>query len=258
QIDVERPISSYGLDSLSLVELHTDIEAELGSSVPIALLLGGPSLRDLVITLADTTVAAAQPAAAAAERAGRLAWSWPSRLDDEARAQLIALLDRVLARDDTVGYPGPLTPAQGEKVIDELDRDLAHGRSHVLICRLDGRIVGRCTVAPNSSPNMRHVGWISRTMIDPEFRTANLLPLACGEIVERCRELAVDIVCLETRLGSRAASLWQALGFKEFGRLPDYSRIGAARHVGVFMHQRVEDLARAARQFQTNLPATEP
>jgi len=241
RIDVERPVSAYGLDSLSMVELHADVETELGASVPISLLLGGPSLHELAVALADLSAAAAPTAIA-----GQLTWSWPARIDDELRPQLLGLLDRVLAQDDTVGYPGPISPAEGEHVMDELDRDLAHGRSHVLVCRLDGRVIGRCTVSPNSSPNMKHLAWISRTMVDPAFRTANLLPLACGEIVKRCRELAIDVLWLDTRHGSRAASLWQALGFQEFGRLPDYSRIGGAVNTGVFMHQRVDDLARVA------------
>ncbi len=254
-IDAERPVSAYGLDSLSMVEFHAALEAELGSSVPIALLLAGPSLRDLAIALAETPPAGAEVSAGAEGPAGaavsanvsdRLAWSWISRIDDELRPLLLALLDRVLARDDTVGYPGPISRAQGEQVMEELDRDLAHGRCHVLICRLGGRIVGRCTLTPSGSPNTKHTGWISRAMVDPDLRTANLLPLACSHIVERCRELNLEVLCLDTRVGSRVAKLWHALGFREFGRLPDYSRIGTARYEGAYMHQRVDDLARAA------------
>jgi len=241
RIDIERPVSSYGLDSLSMVELHADLEAELGASIPIGLLLGGPSLRELAVALADAAPGPDRPATASG-----LVWSWPSRIDDELRPLLVGLLERVLAHDDTVGYPGPISRAEAEQVVDELDRDLAYQRCHLLICRLDGRVVGRCTLSPSGSPNTAHTGWISRAMVDPDLRTANLLPLACGHIVERCRALGLDVLCLDTRVGSRAAKLWQALGFREFGRLPDYSRIGAARYEGSYLQQRVDDLARAA------------
>jgi acyl-CoA synthetase (AMP-forming)/AMP-acid ligase II/acyl carrier protein len=253
RFDPERPLSAYGLDSLSTVELHADLEAALGVAVPIALLLSGPSLRELAIAVADAGAdsrtdaaidGAAEPAIAPGSMAGRLAWSWPSRVDAELRPQLLALLDRVLAVDDTVGFPGPLTAAEADRVIDALDRDLGQQRCQVLVAQLDGRVVGQCTLVPNGSPNNRHLGSIFRAMIDPDLRTANLLPAACGHIVERCRALGVEILCIDTRVGSRAARLWQALGFQDYGRLPDYARVGATRYDGLYLYQRVEDLAR--------------
>jgi acyl-CoA synthetase (AMP-forming)/AMP-acid ligase II/acyl carrier protein len=253
RFDPERPLSAYGLDSMSTVELHADLEAALGVAVPIALLLSGPSLRELAIAVADAGAdsrtdaaidGAAEPAIAPGSMAGRLAWSWPSRVDAELRPQLLALLDRVLAVDDTVGFPGPLTAAEADRVIDALDRDLGQQRCQVLVAQLDGRVVGQCTLVPNGSPNNRHLGSIFRAMIDPDLRTANLLPAACGHIVERCRALGVEILCIDTRVGSRAARLWQALGFQDYGRLPDYARVGATRYDGLYLYQRVEDLAR--------------
>lgn len=252
RLDPDRPLSAYGLDSLSSVELHADLEAALGVGVPIALLLSGPSLRDLAIALADAGAdartapihGAAEPAIAPGSIAGRLAWSWPLRVDAELRPQLLGLLDRVLAVDDTVGFPGRLTATEADRVIDALDRDLGHQRCQALVARLDGRVVGQCTLVPNGSPNNRHLGSIFRAMIDPDLRTANLLPAACGHIVERCRALGVEILCIDTRVGSRAARLWQALGFQEYGRLPGYARVGATRYDGLYLYQRVEDLER--------------
>jgi acyl-CoA synthetase (AMP-forming)/AMP-acid ligase II len=245
QIADDRPVSALGLDSLTMVELHADIEAQVGT-LPIAVLLGGSSLRDVAIAMTDPAPAAPiAPRAAAESIAARVAWSWPAELDDELRSQLIGFLGRVLATDDTVGYPGPLAPAQGAQAMDQLARDLAHRRCQVLIGRLDGRVVAQCTLVPSGFPNSRHLGSIYRGMVDPEIRTGNLLPIACGHLVERCRELGVEVLCIDTRVGSRAAALWQALGFQEFGRLPDYSRVGPARYAGLYLYQRVDDLARA-------------
>lgn len=254
RLDPDRPLSAYGLDSLSTVELHADLEAALGVGVPIALLLSGVSLRDLAIALADVAVdakthapidGAAEPAIAPGSIVDRVTWSWPTRVDGELRPQLLALLDRVLAVDDTVGFPGRLTATEADQVIDALDRDLGYQRCQVLVARLDGRVVGQCTLVPNGSPNNRHLGTIVRAMVDPDLRTANLLPAACGHIIDRCRALGVEILCIDTRVGSRAARLWQALGFQEYGRLPDYARVGQARYDGLYLYQRVEDLARA-------------
>jgi hypothetical protein len=107
------------------------------------------------------------------------------------------------------------------------------------------------TLVPNGSPNNRHIGSIFRAMVDPELRTANLLPTACGHIVERCRRLGVETLCIDSRLGSRAAQLWQALGFREYGRLPDYARVGATRYEGVYLYQPVDELARRVAAVST-------
>ncbi|HMG21894.1 MAG TPA: GNAT family N-acetyltransferase, partial [Kofleriaceae bacterium] len=255
RLDPDRPISAYGLDSLSTVELHADLEAALGVDVPIALLLGGPSLRELAVAVTAAGAAGAAPAPTPAANgdaiAARVVWSWPARIDGALRPQLEAFLARVLAVDDTVGFPGPLAPAQAARVFDALDRDLAEQRSHVLVGRLDGRVVGQCTLVPNGSPNNRHIGSIFRAMVDPELRTANLLPTACGHIVERCRQLGVETLCIDSRLGSRAAQLWQALGFREYGRLPDYARVGATRYEGVYLYQPVDELARRVAAVST-------
>ncbi|HEX4496856.1 MAG TPA: non-ribosomal peptide synthase/polyketide synthase, partial [Thermoanaerobaculia bacterium] len=50
--DLERPLSSLGLDSLAAVELSNDLESDLGASVPLSELLESASIRELAEVLA--------------------------------------------------------------------------------------------------------------------------------------------------------------------------------------------------------------
>src|SRR5262249_38641685 len=47
KVDREAPLTSLGLDSLMAVELTNRIEREVGTSIPMGSLLGGPSIRVL-------------------------------------------------------------------------------------------------------------------------------------------------------------------------------------------------------------------
>src|SRR5579864_580610 len=52
RIDLAAPLTRLGLDSLAAVELHYQIERELGAALPMALLLEGASLQELAERLA--------------------------------------------------------------------------------------------------------------------------------------------------------------------------------------------------------------
>ncbi|HLX10642.1 MAG TPA: amino acid adenylation domain-containing protein, partial [Thermoanaerobaculia bacterium] len=89
----ERSLIAFGLDSLSAIELAGAIESDLGVEVPLASLLQGPTLAELVEQVAGLLAAAPPPviespvAAAAAVPSGRGALSWGQRA--------IWLLDRM-------------------------------------------------------------------------------------------------------------------------------------------------------------------
>jgi len=51
KLDREAPLTNVGLDSLMAVELTNRVESELGASIPMASLLGGPSIKSLAQTV---------------------------------------------------------------------------------------------------------------------------------------------------------------------------------------------------------------
>jgi len=66
RVDPARPLSEQGLDSLMMIELRQQIEAQLGVDVPVAVLMKGPTLEQLAQRLADPEAGrpAADPGAA--------------------------------------------------------------------------------------------------------------------------------------------------------------------------------------------------
>lgn len=161
----------------------------------------------------------------------------------------LRMLNRVVAVDTTVGFAQPLTPDQGRAVVAELDEQLRAGRVHLLLGEDDAGIVGQLQLVPNRSPNNRHVGWVYRAMLDPDMRGIGLVRVGLARLIERCRELGIEVLCMDVRKGTPGELIWRHLGFEVFGVLPDYSRVDGHSADGLYMHRRVDDLEawRAAR-----------
>ncbi|HEV7279867.1 MAG TPA: amino acid adenylation domain-containing protein [Pirellulaceae bacterium] len=78
KLDRTAPLTGMGLDSLMAVELINRVETALGMSVPMASVLGGPSVAQLAKTLAPLLVASAGGASGSAEGASAGGSSVPS------------------------------------------------------------------------------------------------------------------------------------------------------------------------------------
>jgi acetyltransferase len=181
-----------------------------------------------------------QPANAAALEG--LRYLWLDAVDERQTVRLARLLNRVLETDDTVGFPGSIPHEQALQVVAELDAAVRGGRSHLLVIENDERIIAQCVLVPSGSPNNRHVGWIFRTMVDPEMRHTGVVRVGMGHLAEKCEALGIEVVCIDVRAGTPAEKIWRHLGFQLIGVLPDYARLRGESHEGLYMYQTVTEL----------------
>jgi predicted GNAT family N-acyltransferase len=124
----------------------------------------------------------------------------------------------------------------------QLDKDLESGHRHVLVASKGDRIVGQLILSPNSSPNHRHIVELTRGTIDPSFRGGGLALRAFQEVAKKCEQLGREVICLDVRAGTHAAIWWQHFGFKQYGLLQDYSRVGDKRYQGLYLTQTTAEL----------------
>ncbi len=179
---------------------------------------------------------------AAASAAADLRMEWLTRIDAECASQLLCLLNRTLQEETTIGFPGPIDEEMGRVLMGQLDKDLESGHRHVLVASKGDRIVGQLILSPNSSPNHRHIVELTRGTIDPSFRGGGLALRAFQEVAKKCEELGREVICLDVRAGTHAAIWWQHFGFKQYGLLQDYSRVGDKRYQGLYLTQTTEEL----------------
>lgn len=167
---------------------------------------------------------------------------WLETIDERIANGLSCLINRVLERETTIGFPGPLDPDAGRLLISQMNEDLKARRRHVLIAEKGETIVGQVILTPHHLPNCHHLIELSRGIIDPSYRGAGLALYAFKAIAEKCEELNSEVIYLDVRAGTMAAELWKSFGFVPFGKMPDYARVGGRRYQGLYMSQTVASL----------------
>ena len=167
---------------------------------------------------------------------------WLDEINDEMGAGILNVMNNVLKYETTIGFPGPLEPAAGERLIANLNEDVKAKRSYVLIAEQGGTVVGQLILTPHRLPNCKHLVELSRGIIDPSFRGAGLALSAFKEIAKKCDEIGGEVIYLDVRAGTVAAELWKSFGFVPFGKLADYARVNGRRYQGLYMSQKTSSL----------------
>lgn len=162
---------------------------------------------------------------------------WLRGVDPEMGAKILRLMNRTLEEETTIGFPGPIDEETGRGLMRQLGADVETGHRHVLVAEKDGGIVGQLILTPNSSPNHQHIVELTRGTIHPSFRGGGLSLRAFQEVARKCDELGREVICLDVRAGTMAAMWWQHFGFKPYGLLTDYSRVGDKRYQGLYLTQ---------------------
>jgi ribosomal protein S18 acetylase RimI-like enzyme len=163
--------------------------------------------------------------------------------------QLLRLMNKTLEEETTIGFPGPIDEETGYALMRQLNADVESDHRHVLVAYKGGTVVGQLILTPNSSPNHRHIVELTRGTIDPSFRGGGLALRAFQEVAKKCEELGREVICLDVRAGTHAAIWWQHFGFKQYGLLPDYSRVGDKRYQGLYLTQTTVELKERVAQL---------
>jgi GNAT superfamily N-acetyltransferase len=186
---------------------------------------------------------------AAGSAAAKVRMEWLRGIDSHLASQILRLMNRTLEEETTIGFPGPIDDETGYALLRQLNSDLETGHRYVLIAEKDGEVVGQLIMTPNSSPNHRHIVELTRGIIDPSFRGGGLALRAFEEVARKCEELGREVICLDVRAGTMAAMWWQHFGFKPFGLLPDYSRVGNKKYQGLYLTQTTADLKQSLKEI---------
>lgn len=170
---------------------------------------------------------------------------WPARVDESTQTELADLMNRVLLRETTIGFPGPLPRDEALGLMKQTAEAVASGAKHLLIFRTpENKIIGHVLFTQNHLPNCRHIGEVSRVFIDPEHRGVHIITLGLGEVIEKAEALGIEIIQLDVRAHTPIHRLWQSLGFVAIGIMKDYARVNGQSFDGCFMYQRVPELRR--------------
>ena len=168
-------------------------------------------------------------------------YDWPAVLEQSVQQEIFHLMNQVLEKEDTIGFPGPLSKEEGESVIGSLAGSVATGAKNLLLMREleTHQVVGHLILSPSSLPNCRHVAEISRVFVHPEYRGVTSIRIGMREVIARCERIGIDTLSLDVRANTRIHKLWQALGFDTIGIMQDYARVNGKSYAGCFMYQSI-------------------
>ncbi len=189
----------------------------------------------------------ATPARAAAGARGPapLVFDWITELCDADLMEMKRILDVVATTTGTNGFSEPLAEAELTALASKIRYGLAAGTLHQLMVRSGGKVVGIVTLEACSQPTRQHIVEIRRAAIPPDER-GRFLRHAWGEVLRKCQVMGWEVAQIDVSEDGPIV-LWERMGFRIFGRVQDYARMGARRLEGVYM---TIDTGAALRAFE--------
>jgi hypothetical protein len=170
-------------------------------------------------------------------------FEWITELGDADLAAMRRILDVIAVTTGTNGFSAPLDDDEVASIASKIRYGLAAGTVHQLMTRAAGEVVGIVTLETCSQPTRRHIVEIRRAAIPPRERGRFFLR-GWIEVLRKCRAMGWELAQIDVSEDGPIA-LWERMGFRVFGRVADYARVGARRLEGVYMTLDTEAALRA-------------
>lgn len=134
-----------------------------------------------------------------------------------------ALLRACVEGGAGVGFVLPLSSERAEGFWVGQAAALCEGEAHLLVARLNGRIVGTVMVIPARQDNGRHRAEIAKMMVHPDARRRGLARRLLAAAEDLALSLGRRLLVLDTVTGDAAERLYAALGYHKVGVIPGYA-----------------------------------
>ncbi|WP_185996399.1 GNAT family N-acetyltransferase [Nocardioides campestrisoli] len=134
----------------------------------------------------------------------------------------------IVAAGETYAYPDDLTSAQAR------DLWLEFAPGHAVVLEEDGKILGTAKMGPNRPGRGDHVGTAS-FMVSPSARGRGVGRRLGEHVVQWHRDAGFQAIQFNAvvETNTAAVALWQSLGFRIVGTVPEAFRSSAHGLVGL-------------------------
>jgi hypothetical protein len=167
-------------------------------------------------------------------------FEWPERFSHRDIEECVALLNVVVRTSGTNGYSKELTAEDGQRLFAGLEFAISRGEASQLLARDEkGCIIGIATLQRYKQPDRHHVIEISRVAIAPE-RRGEFLMVGWREVLRQVGKIGGDLIAIDVSEDGPVC-LWERLGFKTWGVMRDYARVGSRQLDGYYMAVYVRD-----------------
>ena len=108
--------------------------------------------------------------------------------------------------------------------VDSVLPGVRAGTRHVLLARLDDRIVGTVQIDLSVPPNQRHRAEVLKLLVHPDARRRGIARSLMLALEPIARTEGRTLLTLDTWTGGHAEALYSSLGYVTVGVIPRYAR----------------------------------
>jgi GNAT superfamily N-acetyltransferase len=148
-----------------------------------------------------------------------------STVDGVLRKELLACWTDVSNAGGAVGFAPPVTEDDVAPVLDEALERIEAGRDVLALLRVDGETAGFAVLVGSDGPLRRHWATVVRVQVHPSRQGAGLGRVLMGGVHDIARGRGWEFLYLTVRGGTGMEAFYEALGYREVGRLPSAIRV---------------------------------
>ncbi|SCL33794.1 L-amino acid N-acyltransferase YncA [Micromonospora pallida] len=186
----------------------------------------------------------------------RVELRWPADADRRLQADVHRVLHAVVERGGAIGYLAPPTRAETDAWLDEILTLVRAGDASLVLAVAEGRVVATGLWRRGPKPVFGHSAEVQKVMAHPAARGLGLGRTVTEALVDDARKAGIETLTLGVRGNNHGAiELYERLGFREWGRLPNFIAVGDERYDDVRMSL---DLGRAPNVVLRGSPADGP
>ncbi|MEU4640689.1 GNAT family N-acetyltransferase [Micromonospora sp. NPDC023814] len=161
---------------------------------------------------------------------------WPTAADRQLRADVHRVLHAVAEHGGAIGYTVPPGRAETDAWLDAVLSLVGAGDAALVLAVLDSRVVGTGLWRRGPKPIFAHYADLEKITAHPAARGRGIGRLVTGALVDDARKAGIETLALGVRGNNHGAiELYERLGFREWGRLPNVIEVGDERYDDVRM-----------------------
>jgi ribosomal protein S18 acetylase RimI-like enzyme len=162
---------------------------------------------------------------------------WLSEADDRLRSEIHTVVHDVVAAGGAVGYHEPPTLERISAWLDGVLKQVRDQDAAFAAATVDDVVRAVGLWRRGGTAVFQHRAEIQQIMAHPDARGLGLGKLVVAGLIGRAREAGIEIVMLGVRGNNHGAiELYESLGFREHGRMPNAIAVGNDRWDAVDMY----------------------
>ncbi|NVO58408.1 GNAT family N-acetyltransferase [Rhodobacteraceae bacterium B1Z28] len=144
---------------------------------------------------------------------------------DGALDDLTGILHACVHTGASIGFILPFSPRDARAYwTDQVRPGLQSGGLDLFAAYDEGRILGTVQMIPATMPNQPHRADVAKLLVHPQARRRGLGRALMIALEARAAELGKTMLVLDTRSSDPSRILYQDLGFRVAGEIPNYCR----------------------------------